>query len=70
MATAAVGTTALSPGERRYGAVSIALHWTIAILILTQIGLGWYMNEVLPDHTPAQDQIESLHISLGLTTCC
>jgi cytochrome b561 len=53
--------------EQRYGAVSIALHWTIAALIVIQVCLGWYMNEVLPDHTPAQAQIETLHISVGLT---
>jgi cytochrome b561 len=57
----------LDIGARRYGAVSIALHWTIAALILLQIGLGWYMNEVLPDHTPAQAAVETLHISVGLT---
>jgi cytochrome b561 len=53
--------------NRRYGAVSLALHWTIALLILVQIGLGWYMNEVLPDHSPAQAGILTAHISLGLT---
>jgi len=44
------------------------LHWLTAGLILTQIGLGWYMNEYLPDHSKAQAAIETLHISLGLTT--
>ncbi len=53
--------------EQRYGAVSIALHWIIAALIVVQVGLGWYMNEGLPDHSPAQAQIETLHISVGLT---
>jgi cytochrome b561 len=53
--------------DRRYGSVAIVLHWTIALLILVQIGLGWWMNEVLPDHSPAQAQILGLHISLGLT---
>jgi cytochrome b561 len=43
------------------------LHWLIAALIAAQLGLGWYMNEVLPDHSAAQEQIETLHISLGLT---
>jgi cytochrome b561 len=57
-----------TPAEQRYGAIAIVLHWTIAVLILTQIGLGWYMNHVLPDHSPAQDRIETLHISIGLTT--
>jgi cytochrome b561 len=68
MATADLApTAAASPGEKRYGTVSIVLHWTIAALVLTQIGLGWYMNEVLPDHSQAQDQVQSLHISVGLT---
>jgi cytochrome b561 len=53
--------------DRRYDAVSITLHWLIAGLIVVQVCLGWYMNEILPDHTPAQDQIETLHISVGLT---
>lgn len=53
--------------ERRYGAVSIGLHWAIAALILVQIGLGWWMNEGLPDHSPAQASVEAVHISVGLT---
>jgi cytochrome b561 len=59
--------TSDAAANRRYGAVSITLHWTIALLILVQLGLGWYMNEVLPDHTPAQAQVQTIHISLGLT---
>ena len=54
--------------DQRYSRAAMALHWIIAALLLTQIGLGWYMNEVLPDHTPAQEQVEGLHISLGLLT--
>jgi cytochrome b561 len=56
-----------APGSGRYRPAAIALHWLIATLILIQIGLGWYMNKVLPDHSPAQDRIQDLHISLGLT---
>ena len=52
---------------RRYSMVAMSLHWIIAALIVTQVGLGWYMNEVLPDHSPAQGQIVGLHISVGLT---
>ena len=52
---------------RRYGATSIVLHWSIALLILIQIGVGWYMNEVLPDHSPAQAAVLPVHISVGLT---
>lgn len=56
------------PRVRRYGKIAMLLHWVIAGLILTQVGLGWYMNEYLPDHSKAQAAIETLHISLGLTT--
>ena len=54
-------------GDGRYGQVSIALHWLIALAIIIQVGLGWYMNELLPDHSPAQAQIRTIHISFGLT---
>jgi cytochrome b561 len=46
----------------------MALHWTIGLLIFVQIGLGWYFNEVLPDHSPIQDRVQDTHVSLGLTT--
>ena len=59
---------ALGRAVQRYGVVAQVLHWLIAALILTQIGLGWYMNEWLPDHSAAQDRITTLHISVGLTT--
>src|SRR5512140_2955549 len=34
-------------GER-YGAVAIAMHWAMALLLLALIGLGWYLVR-LPD---------------------
>jgi cytochrome b561 len=43
------------------------LHWIIAAAIIGQIILGWLMNEVVPDHTPKQEWLEGVHISLGLT---
>ena len=61
-------TTSTTDSGARYSRVAMALHWTIAVLILLQIGLGWYMNKVLPDHSPAQQNIVHLHISIGLTT--
>ncbi len=64
MASADIRTSS----DRSHGGVAIVLHWTIAILILVQIGLGWYMNHLVPDHSPAQDRIQTLHISIGLTT--
>ena len=51
----------------RYGRVAMVLHWSLAFLILLQIGLGWDMNEWLPDHSPQQRAVEGVHISVGLT---
>ncbi len=56
-----------TPGQGRYSRVAIALHWTIAALIWVQLGLGWYFNEVSKDHSPEQDYLTSIHISVGLT---
>jgi cytochrome b561 len=54
-------------GQRRYARAAIALHWTIAVLIVIQICLGWYFNEVSKDHSPQQDYLTNIHISVGLT---
>jgi cytochrome b561 len=54
--------------DKRYGAVSMVLHWTVAILVIAQICLGWYMNEGgVPDHSPAQDRVQDIHVTVGLT---
>ena len=52
---------------QRYGQLSIWLHWLIALAVVVQVCLGWYMNEALPDHSPAQAQIRTIHVSLGVT---
>jgi len=54
-----------TPG--RYSVASMTLHWLLAALIAIQLCLGWYMNEVAVDHSPIQETIEGVHISLGLT---
>ncbi len=53
--------------DKRYGAASVILHWTIAVLIVVQLCLGWYMNEIVPDHSPAQDRIQDIHVTVGLS---
>ena len=53
--------------DKRYGAAAMALHWIIAVLIVVQLCLGWYMNEVLPDHSPAQDRVQDIHVTVGLS---
>lgn len=50
----------------RYDRVAVALHWIIALLVLGQIGLGWFMVD-LPKG-PDRGYYFALHKSLGLTT--
>jgi cytochrome b561 len=48
-----------------YTRTAIALHWILAILIGTMIGIGLYMTD-LPKNTPARSWYFNLHKSLGL----
>ncbi|MGH6958114.1 MAG: cytochrome b [Caulobacteraceae bacterium] len=57
---------ALLDGDR-YALAAIVLHWTIALMIVVQLFLGWWMNEWVPDHSRIQDQIQWVHVSLGIT---
>jgi cytochrome b561 len=49
-----------------YGLVSKTLHWLIAIMILTMIGVGMYMTDLDKD-APARAQIYGLHKAFGVT---
>ncbi|HEY2047710.1 MAG TPA: cytochrome b [Caulobacteraceae bacterium] len=53
--------------SRRYGSVSVFLHWLIAALVVIQLSLGWTMNEVLKDHSPAKPLVMWFHVSVGIT---
>jgi len=48
----------------RYSAVAITLHWLIAVLILTNIGLAWYFTGL---KGPAEVAPIALHKSIGIT---
>lgn len=48
----------------RYRTTAIALHWAIAVLIITQMVIAVRMG---PEESPAQDKLEALHVSVGLT---
>jgi cytochrome b561 len=50
--------------DRRYSPVGVAFHWIMAALIVTQIGLGWYMSR-LPVGGDKLDAFQ-LHSELGL----
>jgi cytochrome b561 len=53
------------PGDiHRYTTVAIALHWTIALLILFNLGVGFFMEGFDPR---LRGVIVPLHISSGLT---
>ena len=52
-----------SVGRYRYPA--IVLHWILALLIPTMIGLGWYMLSI--EKQPNSGWYFALHMSLGLT---
>jgi cytochrome b561 len=54
-------------GTSRYNAWAMSLHWLIALAIVVQVCLGWWMNEVLPEHSPARGGVLQVHISLGVT---
>jgi cytochrome b561 len=49
---------------RRYRAVAMTLHWLIAVLILTNIGLAWYFNTL---HGLAKVGPTQIHKSVGIT---
>jgi cytochrome b561 len=49
----------------RYTRTAIALHWLIALLVATLIGVGFYMTD-LPLNTPERSWFFNLHKSTGL----
>lgn len=49
----------------RYTRTAVILHWLLAILILGQIGFGWFLEEV-PRGTPARTVYVNLHKSTGI----
>jgi cytochrome b561 len=50
--------------QQRYNAGAIALHWIIALMILTNIGLAWWFNTL---HGSAKIEPVQLHKSIGIT---
>ena len=49
-----------------YDRVALALHWLIALAIVGQIFLGWYVHDI-PRGTPARGFWINIHKSVGLT---
>lgn len=53
--------------DRRYDALAIALHWSIALLALVQIALGWWMIDIPKTPVGVRAAWFNLHKSIGLT---
>lgn len=51
--------------SEKYSQPAVLLHWTIAVLIVVQFGLGWIMEE-LPEG-PEKTSYFALHKSVGIT---
>lgn len=51
-------------GERAYAPLAILLHWTLAILVIGTIVLGWYIVSLGRD--PAAEHYVGWHQSIGL----
>ena len=54
----------MTSSKDRYSTVAIILHWVIAALILTNIGIAWYFNTL---HGMAKLSPLRWHQSIGLT---
>lgn len=49
----------------RYRPTAVVLHWTVALLLVLAVGLGWYMMSI--EHEPGSDWYFNTHKSLGIT---
>lgn len=58
-------TKTVAACAERYSYPAKLLHWTLALLLPVQIGIGWYMLSI--EDQPGRDWYFALHISLGLT---
>ncbi|MEO0786968.1 MAG: cytochrome b/b6 domain-containing protein, partial [Pseudomonadota bacterium] len=59
-------TAAETIPSHRYTSVAIALHWFIALAILSLIPGGWFMSD-LPNESPLKEGLYQLHKSVGIT---
>lgn len=50
--------------KERYSGVAITLHWAIALLLITNIGVAWYFNTLTGT---AKIEPLQLHKSIGIT---
>jgi len=63
---AAADMASAPSSSHRYTSVAIALHWVIALAILSLIPGGWFMGD-LPNEHPLKESLYQLHKSVGIT---
>lgn len=51
----------------RYGTIAMTFHWVIAGLILSNVPLGYYFNEMLSEENPARKVFGLAHVAIGVT---
>jgi len=61
-AQASYATSTYHP--RSYTKVAVAMHWLIALLIFSNVGLGFFM-ETFPKKAPGHDEVLFYHASIG-----
>lgn len=57
----------LKDSTARYGAVTKSFHWTLTLLIIGMLILGWVMAD-LPAHSSLAKSLGSIHKSTGVLT--
>ncbi len=50
----------------KYSVSSRAIHWLMALVIFSALGVGIYMTEILPKDAPNHLEVYSLHKSIGV----
>src|SRR5262245_21582724 len=64
MKAATAGSVAAAAA--RYTRTAIVLHWLIAVALIGQVVLGWFLDDI-PRNTPARSWWVNTHKSIGLT---
>jgi cytochrome b561 len=65
MSDSGFAVSELDLSRDRYSRVAKTLHWIIALAVVLQIALGWYMATI--DDRAIHQMLEGRHISIGIT---
>jgi len=54
------------PPDTRYTNLAIILHWAVAVLVIAQFPLGWWMQDIPKQPPGPRAEMFNLHKSLGM----